>query len=306
MGFRGVIRPARGVALAVAGSLAVVAFGMPAQTAERREWTWKYRKIQVPLLERTLTVELTAADPGREYVVGIAADDAPEAVFAIGEAVIAKGPAAPLRLIEGIENVPEHFVEVSKGRIRVTGTSRPDTALVVRGTVPAGTAVKIERRGTMVAAATVSGDALVVHNDKLRHPGAAGKNWSPISVLMRSEPVAKVTEPLPLRNGRYLVTPAAMARNLLQFALPDLGGRPVTSEMRAHVRLIVNTQGRVEHVEKISGNPEAVAAVEAAVRRWRFRPFVVGGQAVVAEGTLFFFFATDGRVSSPILAELGQ
>ncbi len=102
------------------------------------------------------------------------------------------------------------------------------------------------------------------------------------------------------------VTPAAMARNLLHFALPDLGGRPVTSEMRAHVRLIVDTQGRVEHVEKISGNPEAVAAVEAAVRRWRFRPFVVGGQAVVAEGTLFFFFAADGRVSSPILAGLGQ
>lgn len=265
---------------------------------------WTYDKIAGPLSDRSITVGLAGAEEGREYIVGIRGGGTPEPVFVVGEAEIGAGPAG-LRIIQRMSNVPRQFVRVSRGRIEITGLSDPKAALVVYGTVPADTMVTVERPGVEIVRGKVGPEGLLVHNDRLRSEPVEGMHTL-TSRLVRPDRVFNVATPLPLASGRYLVTPAAMARNLVEVTVPRLGSAPACCDMRAHIRLVVNMEGAVEQVERISGNPEALDAVEKAVRQWRFRPFTAGGKAIVGEGTLLFFFSKDGQVSSPILTELGR
>lgn len=49
------------------------------------------------------------------------------------------------------------------------------------------------------------------------------------------------------------------------------------------LRAIVGTDGRVQNLEVLSGNPILANAAVAAVRQWRYRPTLLSGTAVEVE-----------------------
>jgi len=49
------------------------------------------------------------------------------------------------------------------------------------------------------------------------------------------------------------------------------------------LRAIIGRDGRVRSVEVLSGSPLLIAAAEAAVRQWRYRPTLLDGEAVEVE-----------------------
>ena len=50
-----------------------------------------------------------------------------------------------------------------------------------------------------------------------------------------------------------------------------------------HLRAIIATDGRVQNLEVLSGNPILANAAVAAVRQWRYRPTLLSGTAVEVE-----------------------
>jgi hypothetical protein len=54
------------------------------------------------------------------------------------------------------------------------------------------------------------------------------------------------------------------------------------------VRLIIDPKGRVKHVHLLSAFPEQSQAVIAALKTWRFKPYRVGGRAVMVETGVVF------------------
>ena len=63
------------------------------------------------------------------------------------------------------------------------------------------------------------------------------------------------------------------------------------------LRITVDTDGRVKHVEVLSSSPPGVFEESAltAVRRWRFKPIEVDGKAVEASATTTVVFQPAGE-----------
>lgn len=54
------------------------------------------------------------------------------------------------------------------------------------------------------------------------------------------------------------------------------------------VRVIIDARGRIRHAHLLSAFPDQSEAILAALREWRFEPYVVGGRAVEVETGLVF------------------
>jgi hypothetical protein len=54
------------------------------------------------------------------------------------------------------------------------------------------------------------------------------------------------------------------------------------------VRIIIDTSGEVRHIHILSAFPQQAQAISAALREWRFKPYVLEGHPVEVEtGVLF-------------------
>jgi len=56
------------------------------------------------------------------------------------------------------------------------------------------------------------------------------------------------------------------------------------------VRIVIGSDGRVEHVHVIRATAEQRKSIEDAVRQWRLKPYEVSGHAVALETGLVFEF----------------
>lgn len=59
---------------------------------------------------------------------------------------------------------------------------------------------------------------------------------------------------------------------------------------RVEIEVVVETDGTMESIKAISGNPLLTAPSIAAVKKWKFNPILVNGEAVKAITTLAFDF----------------
>lgn len=77
---------------------------------------------------------------------------------------------------------------------------------------------------------------------------------------------------------------------------------PVFSASRFNpvpVRIIIDAEGRVKHIHFLSAFPDQAKSITDALSRWRFKPFLVDGQAVEVETGLMF-----GRAPRPSVSAL--
>ena len=77
---------------------------------------------------------------------------------------------------------------------------------------------------------------------------------------------------------------------------------PVFSQLRFNpvpVRIVIDRQGRVEHIHFLSAFPEQAKNISDALLQWRFKPYLLNGQPVEVETGLLF-----GRTARPSAAAL--
>ena len=53
---------------------------------------------------------------------------------------------------------------------------------------------------------------------------------------------------------------------------------------------IISTNGQIENLQLVSGHPMLVPAAIAAVRQWRYKPYLLNGQPVEVETTITVIF----------------
>jgi protein TonB len=70
---------------------------------------------------------------------------------------------------------------------------------------------------------------------------------------------------------------------------------PMARQMRlggtVHVDAYIGTEGKVEKVQVVTGNPLLTSAAVSAVKRWKFTPFTSDGKPTKAVAGLTFSFA---------------
>ena len=53
---------------------------------------------------------------------------------------------------------------------------------------------------------------------------------------------------------------------------------------------IIDTNGQIQNLQLVSGHPMLVPAAIAAVRQWRYKPYLLNGQPVEVETTITVIF----------------
>ncbi len=88
------------------------------------------------------------------------------------------------------------------------------------------------------------------------------------------------------------ITDTDARKSAVQTASPDYP--PMAKQMRIAGRVVVDahigTDGKVEKVEPVSGNPLLTNAAVMAVKRWKFSPFQSAGKPARAVAALSFDF----------------
>lgn len=83
---------------------------------------------------------------------------------------------------------------------------------------------------------------------------------------------------------------------LVQRVQPDYP--PLARQARVQGTVVlaatINKQGRIENLQVASGPPMLVAAAIEAVRRWRYRPFLLNGEPVEVSTSITIVFSLSG------------
>jgi outer membrane biosynthesis protein TonB len=106
-------------------------------------------------------------------------------------------------------------------------------------------------------------------------------------IIGSSAPPLRVATPQKLR-----VSSQALESNLLKHVDPVYPGILPNAPMRAEVRLLamIGKTGDIVNLRAISGHPILIQTAMDAVREWKYKPFLVNGEPVEAEGEVIVVF----------------
>ena len=107
-------------------------------------------------------------------------------------------------------------------------------------------------------------------------PGVDGGFSPPTS---RPDPPRREDQPAIVR--RAISEPAQMAQLIrrVEPSYPALA-RQIQREGRVELHALISTEGRIESLEVISGDPLFLQSALAAVREWRYRPTILNGRPI--------------------------
>jgi Gram-negative bacterial TonB protein C-terminal len=94
------------------------------------------------------------------------------------------------------------------------------------------------------------------------------------------------------------VSEKTMAALLLSYETPSLSTPPLKercSNALAIVRVFVDADGKVSNADYISGFSDLKEPALAAVRRWSYKPYFVGGKPVPVQTQASIFYLGDGE-----------
>jgi periplasmic protein TonB len=113
-------------------------------------------------------------------------------------------------------------------------------------------------------------------------PGLVAADGIPggrIPVTSRPDPPRREDQPAVVR--RAISEPAQMAQLIrrVEPSYPTLA-RQTQREGRVELHALISTEGRIESLEVISGDPLFIQSALAAVREWRYRPTILNGRPI--------------------------
>lgn len=106
-------------------------------------------------------------------------------------------------------------------------------------------------------------------------------------IISSSASPPKVTLPRPQR-----VSSEVMEGNLLKRVEPEYPAFARKYQIQGEVRLqaVVNKAGVITNLHAISGHPVLIQAAMDAVKQWQYKPFLLNGEPVEAEGVVIVAF----------------
>ena len=111
-------------------------------------------------------------------------------------------------------------------------------------------------------------------------PSASGPPSAPVRTPVVGPPVAATPASPALRPDVFLASSGIMTANLLSAPAPAYPPRASATEIEGQVTLeaLVGRDGTVIATHQVEGNRLLGDAAEAAVRQWRYRPYLIQGK----------------------------
>jgi len=128
-------------------------------------------------------------------------------------------------------------------------------------------------------------------------PGSTGTGTDPNGVL----------HSILSGTGLTAAPPKAVAHNVLRFSVMMQGylvrrvepvypalAKAARIQGPVHLQAMISKQGLIENLQVLSGHPMLAGAAVDAVRQWRYRPYVLNGEAVEVETEITVNFVLSG------------
>jgi TonB family protein len=120
--------------------------------------------------------------------------------------------------------------------------------------------------------------------------GSGGMNLDPTSRL--PEPPRTERSKEPVRRLRLTSLEPALLTHRIEPVYPPLA-RQLRREGRVELRAIIATDGTIQSLEAISGDPLFYESALEAVRQWRYRATMLDGQAVEIDTLITVIYALN-------------
>ena len=91
--------------------------------------------------------------------------------------------------------------------------------------------------------------------------------------------------------GRLLIVDCGMLLGKTNSPGTETGDPPDTNGAVGPSHFVQSTNGGIENLQLVSGHPMLVPAAIAAVKQWRYKPYLLNGQPVEVETTITVIFA---------------
>jgi len=104
------------------------------------------------------------------------------------------------------------------------------------------------------------------------------------------------TAPKPEEIPKRLVVSQGVSLGMLQSQVEPVYpmiARRARVQGRVTLRAVISAQGTIESLQVIDGHPMLVSAALDAVKQWRYKPYMLSGQPVEVETTVFVNFHID-------------
>jgi protein TonB len=113
-----------------------------------------------------------------------------------------------------------------------------------------------------------------------------------IGSVISSSNLAAVPKFVPTAPQRIRISAGVTKGMLIQRIEPSYPTLARSARVQGDVVLsaIISTNGQIENLQLVSGHPMLVPAAIAAVRQWRYKPYLLNGQPVEVETTITVIF----------------
>ena len=124
--------------------------------------------------------------------------------------------------------------------------------------------------------------------------GSLGDRTSLLNALGTGSPAIPILAPPPI--AKPVRVSHVSEGDLIHRVQPEYP--PLARQARIQgvvmLRAIISREGKIENLQTISGHPLLVAAAMAAVKQWRYRPYVLNNQPVEVETQITVNFTLGG------------
>ncbi len=119
-----------------------------------------------------------------------------------------------------------------------------------------------------------------------------GQTGGVIGSVISSSNLAAVPKFVPVAPQRIRISAGVTKGMLIQRIEPTYPTLARAARVQGDVVLsaIISTSGQIENLQLVSGHPMLVPAAIAAVRQWRYKPYLLNGQPVEVETTITVIF----------------
>jgi len=123
-----------------------------------------------------------------------------------------------------------------------------------------------------------------------------GQSNGVIGSLISAANRTSTTAPKPEEIPKRLVVSQGVSLGMLQSQVEPvypIMARRARVQGRVTLRAVISAQGTIESLQVIDGHPMLVSAALDAVKQWRYKPYMLSGQPVEVETTVFVNFRID-------------
>ena len=275
------------------GAFALSTWAQVSRVSRQFTYNVPQHEVVVPS-DRVVRVYLSELPTGKEWAFGVrSVPGIPQATLQAGFILFEnmRGIRFPLT----IESVDASLVEIGPAGVRLNRLDSVAGSLLVFLTVPPGTILDLSTNQGPILRSQV-GSGFIVRNGEIlpEVPQRLGSLW-PRLIAPRS---AQPDVPQRLPNGKHSVSGRLLRANALQTKLPEYpnAARVAGTEGVVIAMVEVDARGSVSNMRAFPSDPLLAAAVDEALKQWKFDPFLVQGNAVSVVGPLAFEFR-HGKVT---------